>query len=340
MLSLPQLEQFLKQHTPEEKLRLQGIPRDYSSYTMVRGSHNAPCYRFETSLEDLLSLFSSKKVLQSYYNFAVVKQDRFEEIPMHLHDWMELSYIYSGACTMTISGRLIRLEKGQMVLILQDTSHAVHSCGEEDIVVTFLLTREYLNGAFFERLSQDNYLTRLFIEHLSTTMQSTGYVVFSSDQKQNRLAELANQFLCEFYDPSLTFGPFLDNLFTLIICELINLFQHGQILDHSSVDHLYAILRYIEANAAGCTLASTAEYFHMHPNYLSAYIRQHTGSTYKELVQNQRLSQAAKLLRNTNLSTNNISLAIGYENTSFFFQLFRKKYGCTPTEYRNKKLSV
>ena len=68
---------------------------------------------------------------------------------------------------------------------------------------------------------------------------------------------------------------------------------------------------------------------------LSAYIRQHTGTTYKELVQTQRLSQAAKLLKSTALSTNDISLAVGYQNTSFFFQLFRKKYGCTPMEYRN-----
>ena len=114
-----------------------------------------------------------------------------------------------------------------------------------------------------------------------------------------------------------------------------DLFQHDLVLDHASVDQIYTILRYIETNFADCTLSSTAEFFNMHPNYLSAYIRQHTGTTYKELVQTQRLSQATKLLRSTALSTNDISLAVGYQNTSFFFQLFRKKYGCTPMEYRN-----
>lgn len=166
-------------------------------------------------------------------------------------------------------------------------------------------------------------------------MQESRYIVFSPEQKQNRLADLANHFLCEFYSPSVTSGPFLDSLFTLITCEMINLFQHGMVLDHASVDQIYTILRYIETNFADCTLSSTAEFFNMHPNYLSAYIRQHTGTTYKELVQTQRLSQATKLLRSTALSTNDISLAVGYQNTSFFFQLFRKKYGCTPMEYRN-----
>lgn len=336
MLSRNQLDQYLKQYTGEELQRLQGVAKDYSRYTIVHGNFDAVCYRFEADLEDLRSLFLAKRVLQSYYNFAVVKQDRFEEVPLHLHEWIELSYVYSGSCTLMVNKTEVRLEAGQMILIGQNTPHAVRKCGQEDIMVNFLLMREYLNGAFFERLSQDHYLTQFFIDNLSTTMKDRGYVVFSPDPTANRLADLTSQFLCEFYEPSLTFGPILDGLFTLIICELINLFQQGMILDHSSVDHLYAVLRYIESNCGSCTLASTAAYFHIHPNYLSAYIRQQTGTTYKELVQNQRLSQAAKLLRNTTLSTNDISLAVGYQNTSFFFQLFRRKYGCTPTEYRNK----
>ena len=102
----------------------------------------------------------------------------------------------------------------------------------------------------------------------------------------------------------------------------------------SSSNHIYAILRYIETNCADCTLESTAAFFHMHPNYLSSYIKKHTNYTYKQLIQNQRLSQAAMLLRTTTLPTCDISIAVGYENTGFFFKKFEEKYGCTPKEYR------
>lgn len=334
MMTLSALNQYLKQHSLEETQRLNGIKKDYSQFPVAKGNFNTPCYRFDANLEDLRSLFLSKKVLPSYYNFAVIKQDRFEDVPLHIHDWLELNYIYSGSCTMTINNTTFKLKAGQMVLIGQNAPHSIKRCSENDIIINFLLTREYLNGTFFERLSQDNFLTHFFIEALNTTMQDSRYIVFSPE-KQNRLADLANQFLCEFYSPSVTSSPFLDRLFTLITCEMINLFQRGMALAHSSADQIYTILRYIETNFAHCTLSSTASFFNMHPNYLSAYIRQHTGVTYKEFVQMQRLSQAAKLLRSTALSTNDISLAVGYQNTSFFFQLFRKKYGCTPMEYRN-----
>lgn len=213
MMTLSALNQFLKQHTPEETQRLNGVKKDYSQFPVAKGKFDTPCYRFDTNLEDLRSLFLSKKVLPSYYNFAVVKQDRFENVPLHIHEWLELSYIYSGSCTMTINKTTFRLKAGQMVLISQNAPHSVKRCSENDIIINFLLTREYLNGTFFERLSQDNYLTHFFIEALNTTMQESRYIVFSPEQKQNRLADLANHFLCEFYSPSVTSGPFLDSLF-------------------------------------------------------------------------------------------------------------------------------
>ena len=82
MMTLSALNQFLKQHTPEETQRLNGVKKDYSQFPVARGKFDTPCYRFDTNLEDLRSLFLSKKVLPSYYNFAVVKQDRFENVPL------------------------------------------------------------------------------------------------------------------------------------------------------------------------------------------------------------------------------------------------------------------
>lgn len=198
MMTLSTLNQFLKQHTPEETHRLNGVKKDYSQFPVASGKFDTPCYRFDTNLEDLRSLFLSKKVLPSYYNFAVVKQDRFENVPLHIHEWLELSYIYSGSCTMTINKTTFRLKAGQMVLISQNAPHSVKRCSENDIIINFLLTREYLNGTFFERLSQDNYLTHFFIEALNTTMQESRYIVFSRNKNKTGWQILPTSFSVNF----------------------------------------------------------------------------------------------------------------------------------------------
>jgi len=51
-------------------------------------------------------------------------------------------------------------------------------------------------------------------------------------------------------------------------------------------------------------------------------------------LQVKRLNQASVLLLNTRLSVTDISIAVGYDNTSYFHRIFRNYYGMSPKEYR------
>ena len=39
-------------------------------------------------------------------------------------------------------------------------------------------------------------------------------------------------------------------------------------------------------------------------------------------------------MRETDLSVSDIITAVGYDNTSFFYRVFREEFGQTPREYR------
>lgn len=310
-----------------------GSYNDYPGIETITTASGELCYCFTPTPLSMQMALSENKVLANYQNFAVIKQDRFETVPLHIHEWLELCYVYSGSCTFTLNDVSLTLSAGEILLISPNTPHRTTKCNEEDIMINFLITKKYLNN-FFEKLAKKNFITQFLIEALNSQSRRDNYILFSA-QKRNRLTLFANQFLCEFYSPSVTSVAILDAQMTLLICELINYFQHNMALASlSSSNHIYSILRYIETNCADCTLESTAAFFHMHPNYLSSYIKKHTNYTYKQLIQNQRLSQAAMLLRTTTLPTCDISIAVGYENTGFFFKKFEEKYGCSPKEYR------
>ena len=61
MMTLSTLNQFLKQHTPEETHRLNGVKKDYSQFPVASGKFDTPCYRFDTNLEDLRFFFFQRK---------------------------------------------------------------------------------------------------------------------------------------------------------------------------------------------------------------------------------------------------------------------------------------
>lgn len=65
MITLSALNQYLKQHTPEETQRLNGVKKDYSQFPVARGKFDTPCYRFDTNLEDLRSLFFQRKFFRA-----------------------------------------------------------------------------------------------------------------------------------------------------------------------------------------------------------------------------------------------------------------------------------
>ena len=81
-------------------------------------------------------------------------------------------------------------------------------------------------------------------------------------------------------------------------------------------------------------LTELAEELHFDIYWLSKEIKKRTGKTYTELVQSKRLSQAAYLLRTTAMNVMDISMAVGYDNISYFHRIFQKKYGMTPRKYR------
>lgn len=79
-----------------------------------------------------------------------------------------------------------------------------------------------------------------------------------------------------------------------------------------------------------------ADMFHMSNSYFSRLFKQHTGLNYVNFITTKRLDQAKKLLKSTNLKTYEIAEEVGYPESRYFSQLFKKNVGCTPIEYRNE----
>ena len=95
------------------------------------------------------------------------------------------------------------------------------------------------------------------------------------------------------------------------------------------------VLAYLESNYATGSLTDIANQLHYDLYWLSREIKRSTGKTYTQLVQEKRLAQAAFLLRNTRQNVSDISLAVGYENVSYFHRLFAAAYGMSPKHYRD-----
>lgn len=93
--------------------------------------------------------------------------------------------------------------------------------------------------------------------------------------------------------------------------------------------------RYITDHYAElCSAENIANEVNLSPNYLRRKFKEATGQTILEYLTEVRLNKAAELLKTSTLKVKEISVRVGYENISYFTQLFSKEFGVTPNEYK------
>ena len=82
----------------------------------------------------------------------------------------------------------------------------------------------------------------------------------------------------------------------------------------------------------------------MSPSAFSRFFKLHTGRNLSEYIIDIRLGYAARMLVDTARSISEICFACGFNNLSNFNRIFKKKKGCSPSEfrenYRKKRIIV
>lgn len=87
------------------------------------------------------------------------------------------------------------------------------------------------------------------------------------------------------------------------------------------------------------TAAEFADQLHVHPNYLNALVKQNTGKTVREHIQERLLYEAKALLLRTDLTISNISHGLGFSDPAAFTSFFKKKEHVSPSNFRKVTLA-
>lgn len=88
------------------------------------------------------------------------------------------------------------------------------------------------------------------------------------------------------------------------------------------------------------TLESIAETVFLSKSHLSYVFKQVTGLSFSEYVASVRLEEARRLLRETNMTNEQICCACGFRDVPSFYRFFRTHVGMTPFVYRKESVNA
>lgn len=100
---------------------------------------------------------------------------------------------------------------------------------------------------------------------------------------------------------------------------------------------LAAVKEYLDEHyTERITLDDLAERFFINKFYLSKIFREAYGTTVNNYLISKRITRAKQLLRFTDMTVDEIGVAVGMTDANYFSRMFRKVEGISPREYRKQ----
>lgn len=318
-----ELLQHLRQITEEEKTLLQG--------------HSDIQKEIYTSSREFV--VDNAKLLERGHLIEIRPHTRFAHFPRHRHNYAELVYMCCGSTTHIINDTdRIVLQEGDLLFLNQAAAHEILPAGKDDIAVNFIILPEFFDRTL-SMIERENVLRSFLISTLSNHDSQISYLHFQAKEIlpiqnliENMLWNLIDRKPGTNTINQITMGLIFMNL--SVFADSIMQHQGG----NYEQELIFQILKYIETHYKSGTLTDISAEIKLPSYYVSRLLKKYTGHTFKELLQQQKLQQAVYLLSQTTLSVDDILDAIGYNNSSFFYRIFREKYGCSPKEYRAASL--
>lgn len=292
------------------------------------------CWNLEKEGQFFSTIKPSQNPFAYYSSFA-----SGEKTQLHTHDYIELAYVVEGEFQQRILGKDIRFKKGEFCLIDKNCLHQDYLYHDDSIIIFIGLANDIFDEVMVKKIGEERLLN-FFHTALLKQKDIQQYLHFKpKNPEDNRIESMLFSLLSELEN---------NDEASKYICKGLLI----RILHFISAEHEFhlsneqrkkmnwiifeEIIKFINEKYVDITIRDLVEKFHFNEDYYNRLLKEKTGLTYLEYVQNIRLEQAEILLTTTDMNIDDIADNVGYHNKGYFYKIFVEKYAVTPAKYRKQ----
>ena len=281
-----------------------------------------------------------KTKITSYQNSSISvisREDSFFQAPFHSHPELELVYIKESYGKRIIGNSVAQFTAGDMVFLGSDIPHVwlndeiyyqgISTLKAKAIVVYF--SKEIFGPVFYE-LKETQKINSLF-------NQAVRGLAISGKTNELIAKKLEKLVLKKNFEIIVGLFEILSILSESKDISYVNNEVYNPINDQIKSDKISDVFDYIKDNFNhDISLIEIAKIAHLTPTSFCRMFKTKTKKSFVEYLNEIRVSNACKLLLETEMGISEIAYACGCKTASNFNQLFKKLTGTTPKEYRKK----
>lgn len=259
-------------------------------------------------------------------NIRVMLASIFDRVP-HIHHDIEILMPIQGSLYMEANSRKYHINKDEFFVLSHDVLHSGHQADEPNAFVVLEISPNFCKK-FFPRLSKIHLLEN----HVTKTSNPEFYACL-------RKAVCETVFYCG-KQPEGSELLIMSSLCNLIV-GILNYAEYEEYTELEIQSHkrdymrISSIVNYINSNYMNnISLNDLAEREKLNPSYLSRFISEQLGVSFRDYVNNLRLEKAVTLLTTTNMTKLDICLASGFSDYRYLNSGIQKHFGCSPEDLR------
>lgn len=262
---------------------------------------------------------SSRSDFQLRYISISKYEGDWNSLP-HTHQFTELFYVLHGEGVFYIEREKVPVKTDDLIIINPNVEHTEKTFPNNPM--------EYIvfgvEGLAFSFPEHDQAYGR-------------GYSFYSYGSDKNQFINFAQLMMHEFQDKKPGFEKVCHGLLEVLLVY-ISRKQKLSVISESSFQlskECAIAKRYIDTNyAQDITLDSLADLTHINKFYLAHSFTECIGQSPISYLTERRLAACKELLISSNLSVTQIANSAGFSSQSYFSQIFNKKVGMSPRQYR------
>lgn len=260
------------------------------------------------------------------------RRKKMHTYPLHRHGEFELNFVENCKGNRRIIGDSIEsTDDYDLVLMGGGLEHTWEqgTCTSDDIrEITIHFSRD---------LFPPSFISKTPMASLSALLERADMGVAFSMKTIMRVYNLINE-LAQMEPGFYSVMKFMELMYELSVSTDYRVLSSGAFA-HADVAvdsrRVQKVKEYIDKNFRDdIRLQSLADMTHMTATAFSRFFKLRTGKNISDYIIDVRLGHAARLLADSTMTVVEICYHCGFNNISNFNRVFRKRKGCTPTEFR------
>jgi AraC family transcriptional regulator, L-rhamnose operon transcriptional activator RhaR len=280
--------------------------------------------------------YESDKMIRKDENINIFKYMASREEPEHTHEFIEIVYIFSGKGRHSVNGTGYEVERGNLLFINFGQTHSFFSTEDMEIA-NCLVNPEFIDK---ELIHSENAFEMLMLAAFQDFTLDSGKVTpllrfIGKDMLGTE--SVINNMIDEFNDKRTNYRTALKGYLLVLLTRIFREMQKAVPSDiFSQINRITPdILKYIEENCfEKLSLQQLAEKSFFSPSYFSRIFKEFYGRTFREYIAEKRMLEAARLLRESQLTIDEIGSLVGYHERAQFHRAFKKVLGVPPNMLR------